>query len=156
MSHRTTLAIALFVGMLNSFCAAQDMVPQMLKYFPGKWEITSGGGNPAGQADWRLAAGGKVIAGPGVSQTGAESFAMAGWDANKKEWVHTWYEGDGTHGRITVTQFKDNTYEGTLYYVDKTGAGRTSKWQNKIIDKDNFEVTEFLKDQQLVLRFHRK
>ena len=156
MIRRLCFAAAACAALACSAVRAQDFVPQTLKYFPGKWVIKTADGTEVGSVDWKLVAGGKAIAGEGVLNTGGKTFVLAGWDAKEKAWIHNWFEESGAFGHIKVTQFQDNTYLGTLYFADANGEGGSSEWKNRLIDKDHFEVTEFLKGEKVVLHFHRK
>jgi hypothetical protein len=135
--------------------ATEEFVLRVLAYFPGQWDIRSDDGAMTGFVRWKVEAGGMALAGRGRLRNG-RMFAMAGWDPAKKEWIHTFIEENGSFGQIVVTQFKNNMYRGTLYYVEGNGEGGTSEWNSRIIDKDHFVVTEFLKGDKVVLNFHRQ
>jgi hypothetical protein len=120
---------------------AEDWVPQVLKYFPGKWEHKDADGQPTGTSDWKLVSGGSVFAGPGKLTDGTEIFEVAAWDPLDKKWVHTAYDADGGRTCEKYDRFENDTYYGTHIYVDPKGETITAKCHVKVIDKDHFQFT---------------
>jgi hypothetical protein len=133
----------------------EEFMLRALTYFPGQWDIRSEDGSVTGFVRWTVEAGGKALAGSGILRND-KIFALAGWDPGKREWVHTLVEENGSFGQIVVTQFKNDTYTGTFYFVDSNGEGETHEWRNEIIDEDHFQVVEHLKGERVVLHFHRQ
>jgi uncharacterized membrane protein len=134
---------------------AQDMASKIIKYFPGKWQLKQADGTVLGEVDWKVVAGGKAIAGPGKTADGLSNFALAGWDPDKKIWLHVFHQEDGSHARLVVTKLEGDTYHGEVSRADGDGQVVKSKWQNKVVDQNHFVVTEWEGDEETVTHFER-
>ena len=155
MIRVSSSALAVCVLLAASIGNAQDFVPGILKYFPGKWEMRSADGKVLGTLEFNLVAGGKAAAGPGTSNDGTTSFGLAGWDPTEKKWVHTLFFSDGQFMHFTVTKFENGTYYGTFRSTDKEGQTITGEHRNRIIDKDHFEVTDVVNGESTVTHTYR-
>jgi hypothetical protein len=99
-------------------------------------------------------AGGRSLGGPGESELGA-GFALAGWDAASKAWIHVWYGEDGQYGRLEITRFDKDTYYGSVRVVEANGKVTSSQWEGKIISDDHFIITDRSENEVTVTHWHR-
>jgi hypothetical protein len=154
MYRRLFLGAAVCFAFLPSIVRAEDMASKIVDYFSGKWEYKAADGTPLGRVDWKPLVGGKCLGGPGESNVGA-GFALAGWDAEKKTWVHVWHREDGQHGRLEISRFEGDTYYGDVRVVEGDGKVGCSKWESKVINQDHFIITDRAGDSVTVVHWHR-
>lgn len=155
MIRRFIVALVAIVALSSSLAHAQDFVPGILKYFPGKWQAKAADGTNLFTVEWKVVAGGKAIAGPSMTASGSAGYAVAGWEPKEKKWVHVVFDGSGMHARLEITKFADNTYSGPVYFVDAEGNAASGECRNKIIDQDHFEITQVLNGKTDVQQWHR-
>jgi hypothetical protein len=155
MIRRFIVALVAIVALSSSLAHAQDFVPGILKYFPGKWQAKAADGTNLFTVEWKVVADGKAIAGPSKTVAGTTGFAVAGWEPKEKKWVHVLFDGSGMHARMEVTKFADNTYFGTVYFVDAQGNVASGECRDKIIGPDHFEFTQVLNGKTDVQQWHR-
>ncbi|MCS7471269.1 hypothetical protein NZK35_31835 [Stieleria sp. ICT_E10.1] len=134
------VAFGVFCLGSSSSLSAGELAERIMGYFPGKWIIKTADGDVGGEVEWSRVAGGKAVSGSG-KQEGQPSFSMAGWDAEKELWIHNWFESDGTHGYLEVESFADGVYKGKAVITSGDGKVASGPWQNKILDKNSFEIT---------------
>ena len=132
-----------------------DIAADVLRDFPGKWEVRSANGNKLGVTEWTRVAGGTAAAGPTALAPGREGFTLAGWDPGQKKWIHLLFDADGGYQWFEVNRKVGSTYSGPMRAVDKDGKVTLGECRNKVIDADHFEITEVLGGKTTVLHFHR-
>jgi hypothetical protein len=139
---RTLFVLVLVAVALRAqtVCAEEVSPEKILKYFPGTWEWSRSDGE-SGRVQWRLVAGRKAIAGPGMTTMGGRDFGLGGWECEAEQWAHTWYSAKGGYGRLVWTKFEEDTYHGVVRTREPGGDFVEAKASCKIVDPDTFIFT---------------
>ena len=133
----TSLALMTFAVPTAS---AQDLADEVRNYFPGKWS-SDGEPNGDGSVTWELVAGGKAVAGPGMTDKTGASFGMGGWRAAEKKWVHTWFTEDGGWGVTKLNRYEGKTFFGTTTTEDGEGTMVEGAFEIAVKDRAHFTST---------------
>jgi hypothetical protein len=155
MTRLLCATLLVCIGLSTSAARGQDLADAIRDYFPGKWKVEDGDGNSLGHVNWRLVAGDKVLVGPGTLANGGKNFTMSGWDAAKKEWVHTWYSEDGSRGRVMIRKFDGKKFTGGVVMVDADGNAKDGPITDEIIDDNHVKVTQDFDGETEVMHLYR-